>query len=205
MAKFDIYHSKKDTEMDLSQSLRAVYKINDETIEKFAQELEQVKYNKGTRIIQQGKYSDYLYIVISGVIRCLHTNGDNEATLLFAVEGNLIVSLASIVYGEPSQTSYEAITDTQLYRISFEKFWKLCDENPDLMRWQSHYQLYQLYTLEKRSTLTSIGDAYTRYQQYIKMRGKSTIAQIPLKYISQFLNISQETLSRIRNRIARGE
>lgn len=191
--------------MDLAQSLRDIYPIKDTTIERFTQSLERTKYNKGCRIIQQGEKSSYLYIMIDGVVRCLHEDGEKETTILFGVEGNLFVSLASIVYGQPAQTSFEAITDVEVYRISFDDFWSLCDECPDLMRWQSHYQLYQLYTLEKRSTLTGIGDAYTRYQQYIKMRGKKTIAQIPLKYISQYLNISQETLSRIRNRIARGE
>lgn len=191
--------------MDIAQSMRAIYPIKDLTIERFVQSLERVKYSKGTRIIEQGNKSSYLYLIIDGVIRCLHENGEKETTILFGVEGNFFVSLASIVYGQPSQTSFEAISDVEVYRISFDDFWALCDEYPDLMRWQSHYQLYQLYTLEKRSTLTSIGDAYTRYQQYIKMRGKRTIAQIPLKYISQYLNISQETLSRIRSRIARGE
>ena len=191
--------------MDLAQSFRDIYHIEDTTIERLTQHLERAKYPKGSRIIEQGSNSEHLYIVISGIVRCLHKDGDAEATLLFGVEGNLFVSLASIVFGQPSQTSYEAISDVEVYRIKYDDFWKLCDDCPDLMRWQSHYQLYQLYTLEKRSTLTSIGDAYTRYQQYIKMRGKRTIAQIPLKYISQYLNISQETLSRIRNRIARGE
>ena len=139
------------------------------------------------------------------MVRCLYEGGETEATILFGVKGNIFVSLASIVYGQPSQTSFEAISDVEVYSIAYEDFWALCDECPDLMRWQSHYQLYQLYTLEKRSTLTSIGDAYTRYLQYIKMRGNSTIALIPLLYISQYLNISQETLSRIRSRIARGE
>ena len=185
--------------------MRAIYPIKDLTIERFVQSLERVKYSKGTRIIEQGNKSSYLYLIIDGVIRCLHEDGEKETSILFGVEGNFFVSLASIVYGQPSQTSFEAISDVEVYRISFDDFWALCDEYPDLMRWQSHYQLYQLYTLEKRSTLTSIGDAYTRYQQYIKMRGKRTIAQIPLKYISQYLNISQETLSRIRSRIARGE
>lgn len=191
--------------MDIAQSMRAIYPIKGLTIERFVQSLERVKYSKGTRIIEQGNKSSYLYLIIDGVIRCLHEDGEKETTILFGVEGNFFVSLASIVYGQPSQTSFEAISDVEVYRISFDDFWALCDEYPDLMRWQSHYQLYQLYTLEKRSTLTSIGDAYTRYQQYIKMRGKRTIAQIPLKYISQYLNISQETLSRIRSRIARGE
>ena len=191
--------------MDLAQNFRAIYHIEDDTINKLMEVLEDVKYPKGTRIINQGAKSEHLYIVKSGMVRCLYEDGNTEATLLFGVEGNLFVSLSSIVYGQPSQTSYEAISDVEVYRITFTDFWKLCDECPDLMRWQSHYQLYQLYTLEKRSTLTNIGDAYTRYQQYIKMRGKKTIAQIPLKYISQYLNISQETLSRIRSRIARGE
>lgn len=191
--------------IDLAESLRAIYHIEDATIEKLRSLMKAEKYSKGSRIINQGSKSNHLYLVKEGVVRCLYENETSEATLLFGVPGNFFVSLASIVYNQPSLTSYEAIGDVEVYSISFENFWALCDEYPDLMRWQSHYQLYQLYTLEKRSTLTSIGDAYTRYQQYIKMRGKSIIAQIPLKYISQYLNISQETLSRIRNRIARGE
>ncbi len=191
--------------MDLVESFRAIYPISDTTVEYLKTYLEHRKYSKGERIIAQGERSKYIYVVKDGMVRCMYEDGDTEATILFGVAGNIFVSLASIVYGQPSQTSFEAITDVEVYCISFDDFWAVCDECPDLMRWQTHYQLYQMYTLEKRSTLTSIGDAYTRYQQYIKMRGNSTIAQIPLKYISQYLNISQETLSRIRNRIARGE
>lgn len=193
--------------MDLAKSFKAIYNIEDSTIELLSARLKVEVYSKGERIICQGEKSDRLFIVKEGVVRCFYKDeeSETEASLLFGIQGNLFVSLASIVYNQPAQTSYEAICDVEVYSITFDEFWTLCDECPDLMRWQSHYQLYQLYTLEKRSTLTSIGDAYTRYQQYIKMRGKSTIAQIPLKYISQYLNISQETLSRIRNRIARGE
>ena len=191
--------------MDLLESFRAMYHIENATVERVKNCLEGEKYSKGSRIIKQGDRSHYIYIIKEGMVRCMYEDGDTEATILFGVAGNIFVSLASIVYGQPSQTSFEAITDVEVYRISFDDFWAICDECPDLMRWQTHYQLYQMYTLEKRSTLTSIGDAYTRYQQYIKMRGKDAIAQIPLKYISQYLNISQETLSRIRSRIARGE
>lgn len=191
--------------MDLLESFRAIYHIENATVERVKNCLEGEKYSKGSRIIKQGDRSHYIYIIKEGMVRCMYEDGDTEATILFGVAGNIFVSLASIVYGQPSQTSFEAITDVEVYRISFDDFWAICDECPDLMRWQTHYQLYQMYTLEKRSTLTSIGDAYTRYQQYIKMRGKDALAQIPLKYISQYLNISQETLSRIRSRIARGE
>ena len=191
--------------MDLIESFRAIYHIENSTIERISSCLEHETYSKGDRIIQQGQRSYSLYIIKEGMVRCMYEDGNTEATILFGVAGNIFVSLASIVYGQPSQTSFEAISDVEVYSISYDDFWKLCDECPDLMRWQTHYQLYQMYTLEKRSTLTSIGDAYTRYQQYIKMRGKDAISQIPLKYISQYLNISQETLSRIRNRIARGE
>ncbi len=191
--------------MDLAKSFRDIYHIEDVTIERLQAHLEREKYRKGDRIIQQGEKSDSIYIMIDGLVRCMHEDGNNEVTISFCVMGNLFVSLASIVYGQPAQTSFEAISDVEVYKISYDDFWALCDECPDLMRWQSHYQLYQLYMLEKRTTLTSIGDAYTRYQQYISVRGKNIIAQIPLKYIAQYLNISQETLSRIRNRMARGK
>ena len=193
--------------MDLAKSFRKIYHIEDVTLEHLQASLSRKTFVKGERIITQGCVSNHLFIIEKGIVRCFYENLDEatETTLLFGIEGNLFTSLASVVYGQPSQTSYEALSDVTVLSISFDDFWKLCDECPDLMRWQSHYQLYQLYTLEKRATLTGIGDAYTRYMQYIKMRGKETISKIPLKYISQYLNISQETLSRIRNRIARGE
>ena len=193
--------------MDLAKSFRKIYHIEDATLERLQASLSRKTFVKGERIITQGCVSNHLFIIEKGIVRCFYENLDEttETTLLFGIEGNLFTSLASVVYGQPSQTSYEALSDVTVLSISFDDFWKLCDECPDLMRWQSHYQLYQLYTLEKRATLTGIGDAYTRYMQYIKMRGKETISKIPLKYISQYLNISQETLSRIRNRIARGE
>ena len=193
--------------MDLAKSFRKIYHIEDATLEHLHASLSRKTFVKGERIITQGCVSNHLFIIEKGIVRCFYENLDEatETTLLFGIEGNLFTSLASVVYGQPSQTSYEALSDVTVLSISFDDFWKLCDECPDLMRWQSHYQLYQLYTLEKRATLTGIGDAYTRYMQYIKMRGKETISKIPLKYISQYLNISQETLSRIRNRIARGE
>ena len=193
--------------MDLAKSFRKIYHIEDATLERLQASLSHKTFVKGERIITQGVISNHLFIIEEGIVRCFYENLDEatETTLLFGIEGNLFTSLASVVYGQPSQTSYEALSDVTVLSISFDDFWKLCDECPDLMRWQSHYQLYQLYTLEKRATLTGIGDAYTRYMQYIKMRGKETISKIPLKYISQYLNISQETLSRIRNRIARGE
>ncbi len=193
--------------MDLAKSFRKIYHIEDATLERLQASLSHKTFVKGERIITQGCVSNHLFIIEKGIVRCFYENLDEatETTLLFGIEGNLFTSLASVVYGQPSQTSYEALSDVTVLSISFDDFWKLCDECPDLMRWQSHYQLYQLYTLEKRATLTGIGDAYTRYMQYIKMRGKETISKIPLKYISQYLNISQETLSRIRNRIARGE
>ena len=193
--------------MDLAKSFRKIYHIEDATLERLQASLSRKTFVKGERIITQGVISNHLFIIEKGIVRCFYENLDEatETTLLFGIEGNLFTSLASVVYGQPSQTSYEALSDVTVLNISFDDFWKLCDECPDLMRWQSHYQLYQLYTLEKRATLTGIGDAYTRYMQYIKMRGKETISKIPLKYISQYLNISQETLSRIRNRIARGE
>ena len=193
--------------MDLAKSFRKIYHIEEATLERLQASLSRKTFVKGERIITQGCVSNHLFIIENGIVRCFYENLDEatETTLLFGIEGNLFTSLASVVYGQPSQTSYEALSDVTVLSISFDDFWKLCDECPDLMRWQSHYQLYQLYTLEKRATLTGIGDAYTRYMQYIKMRGKETISKIPLKYISQYLNISQETLSRIRNRIARGE
>ena len=132
--------------MDLAESFRKIYHIEDSTLERLQASLSRKTFAKGERIITQGDVSDYLFIIEEGIVRCFYEDIEEatETTLLFGIEGNLFTSLASVVYDQPSQTSYEALSDVTVLYISFNEFWKLCDECPDLMRWQSHYQLYQL-------------------------------------------------------------
>ena len=49
------------------------------------------------------------------------------------------------------------------------------------------------------------GSAASRYAALMRGRPQEMIRQIPLKYIAQYLDMSQETLSRVRNAYARGK
>lgn len=110
--------------MDLAKSFRKIYHIEDATLEHLQASLSHKTFVKGERIITQGCVSNHLFIIEKGIVRCFYENLDEatETTLLFGIEGNLFTSLASVVYGQPSQTSYEALSDVTVLSISFDAF-----------------------------------------------------------------------------------
>ena len=96
----------------------------------------------------------------------------------------------------------QALEDSSALAVTFSDFRRLIDERPDLMRWWSTVLLLQVYCLERRYVWIGTCDATQRYKTMLKIRS-SIINRIPLKYVAQYLNVTPETLSRIRAKIAK--
>lgn len=85
-----------------------------------------------------------------------------------------------------------------VYEISFEDMKAMLGEHIELRDWEVKVLIEQLYVLEKRYVILGTGDARSRYEALLNGRPQEILNAIPLKYIAQYLNITQETLSRVR-------
>lgn len=188
--------------MELADALRNNYPVSDATIEKLLAAVEILPVKKNEAIVEQGKRTGYFYWIRTGLFCVDYHNDGKEDTICFGLDGDPFTSMYSLMRNEPAQFSCIALTSAEVYRISYDEFNRLMDENHDLAFWMRNVLIEQVYAFERRYVYLGTYDAYARYEQFIKMRPE-LFTRIPLKYLAQYLKITPQTLSRIRKEYSR--
>lgn len=194
-------------EMTNGYTLHAILKeVHDVPLE-VAQQLEQhavVKhYGRRQRLVEQGARCNTAYFVSDGLLRGIHEHDGETDTRWFSEQGDVLTSVTAYYHGDPALFSIEAITDVTVYEIGFDDVKRMIATTPALQEWFTKLLLTQLYVLERRYILIGTGDARARYEALLNARPMEVLNQIPLKYIAQYLKITQETLSRVRRAVVR--
>lgn len=188
--------------MELPKILELIYPVSNESTQALLQHCENLHFKKKDLIIKDNEINNYIYIIKDGIARCGFHHDKLEDTVLFGIQGDAIASAHSYRCNLPSPFFYEAITNVDALRISFEDFNKLMINHTDLLMWWQTYLVDGMYVLEHKYTYFAMKDAYERYATFIEKRPELA-KEIPVKYIAQYLNISRETLSRIRAKYAK--
>lgn len=188
--------------ISLKEILYQNYPVSDSTIEAIEKLWDIEKVHKGEVVIEQGKYSNSLIFILDGIFRVGYEDDAKQSTLCFGVDGDPFMSLHSFYASLPAQFSFEAITNATIAKLKFEDFKRCLEEYPDLMKWLNSVLIEQIFVFERKYVNLANQSAYDRYLTLMKLR-KEIINQIPLKYIAQYLEITPETLSRIRAEYAK--
>lgn len=183
--------------MELGEILRLSCTVSDETVRELEALCESLKIAKGEAIVWQGKKSNYLFFVKTGLFRVAFEYSGKEDTICFGMDGDPFMSLHSYYAGEVSAFSCIALVDSEVYRISFDELESFLSGHIDMLRWMKNLLVEQVYAFEKRYVYFGTGDAYSRYVSFAQNR-TGIIKQVPTKYIAQYLKIRPETLYRIR-------
>ena len=154
---------------------------------------------KNTTLLSEGEICNELYFVHSGCIRTYYiTKQGNQKTRYIAFDNSIATSISSFI---PQQQSFEfvgTLEDSVLYSISHKDFYQLVSDIP---QWEKFYitlleraYLYQNKKIEGLVTLTA-------KQRYEKLMTESPvhIQRLSNKILASYLDISQETLSRLKS------
>lgn len=157
---------------------------------------------KGNTILKKGRIADEYYLLESGLIRSyVHDYEENEITTDFFVENEIIIVPTSLFQRIPSQETIVAVTDSTMWKISFNDFQELFHSIPGFTEWGRLWFTHQLFATKQRSLEMITETATNRYLKL--MQEKPQIMQhVPLKQIASYLGITDTSLSRIRKEIA---
>jgi CRP-like cAMP-binding protein len=125
-------------------------------------------------------------------------NMDGEEKICdFAFENNWLAQYKSLLSGQPSELSIQAIENSKILLMDMSKMDVLTKQNPKvgLIR-TTLAEEYFAKSLQRLSSLTNM-DAKTRYQQLLE-DVPSIHQRIPQYYIASYLGIKPQSLSRIR-------
>ncbi len=142
----------------------------------------------------------YIYFIVKGCLRSYFVDNKGvEHIYQIRMDNNWISDLESFFSQRPSKYYIEALEDSQLLRISFEKLEQLYIEVPGLERYfRILFQKAYVNALQRLND-TMWESAVDRYEIMLKEQ-PDMFQRVPLVYIASYLGITPESLSRIRKK-----
>ena len=108
--------------------------------------------------------------------------------------------MAALLTNTPSKFTIEALEESDIIEIEFNRFRQLLNTSHDLALFQIHYlERNWLLAKEPREVAFVQADAAHRYQQF-KAESPNLIDRIPQYHIASHLGITPTQLSRIRKK-----
>jgi CRP-like cAMP-binding protein len=177
-----------------------IHPISADVINALDSSFEIIEVPKKQLLLKDGETCDYLYLVLNGLVRLYHIEGDEEVSSLFIEEKYLFNSPQSFYLRKPGYEFIEALEPTAVARIHYNSLQQLYSMYPELNFIARVITENYFVKSEERLYLLRRKTAEERYRYFID-RYPTLLQRVPLKYIASYLGITMETLSRIRNKI----
>ena len=157
----------------------------------------EVTLERGDYLKMEGTTDTNLYFVEEGSLRIFIHDDSDEKTIRFGYKGDLIASLDSYISGKSSPLFIQAIRKTEVKVIKKRDFTEMLDNDIELKAsWSQILEVLLLDSMEREiDILTKSPQA--RYQRVLN-RSPRLFQEIPNKYIASYLNMTPETLSRLK-------
>lgn len=156
---------------------------------------------KNTIILEQGEYCNYTYFILKGCLRIYTLNDSGKEQILhFAIENWWITDLTSFLNKTKSRFYIQALEDSEIIKISYEKYNYLLEEIPNFNKFiRTIFQL-SFANLQEHfiDTLNRSGEA--RYLAFIEKNPQMT-QRISQYMIASYLGLTPEFISKIRKNL----
>ena len=162
--------------------------------------LEIMDYPKGETLEHQGDWSMEQYFILEGILKRVVSDAHGKEMILrFAPESDIDTSYAAWRLKTPIPYSIRAVTKVRAARLSMQQ-WVDFLERHDALKSTFELEIMKLMSEVMAHTITlHLLDAPGRVQRF--MRKHCDLAdRLPKKELALYLNLSPETLSRLKRR-----
>ncbi len=157
----------------------------------------------GDFLITEGKVCTVMGFVESGILRTYYVDkAGKERSMFFHFEKTPISDFESYVRKSPSKCNIQAITDSVIYTINYEEREYLMNNYhvfESIIR--KMVERFYIFMSDRLRDFVFLS-AEERYLKLIEKR-PDIFQKLPLGYISEYINIKPQSLSRIRKKLAK--
>ncbi|MCT1523574.1 Crp/Fnr family transcriptional regulator [Sphingobacterium hotanense] len=156
--------------------------------------------SKNDVLLHEGSICKEFYFVKTGCVRIFFVDKNgHEKTRYIMLDNHIGTALTSFISQKLSVEMIEALEDTELLAISHADFYRL---NSQMDNWRNFYlrilemaYSFQNRKIEQRVTLT----AKQRYEVILN-ENPALVQQVSNKILASYLDIREETLSRLKSK-----
>ena len=159
------------------------------------------QYPRKKLLLREGQTSDHACFVLQGVSRAYYTSNGREITTRFMDEGFIITSWISFYTRQPGYEFIETLEDSVLACVQYNDLQQFYNDIPDFNIVGRKLAEHFFFLAEQRTQMLRKHKSGEKYQLF-QDQHPGLIQRVPLKYIATYLGMSEETLSRVRNRMA---
>src|SRR5881394_436061 len=162
--------------------------------------LDIVDGHKGEFLLMQGVREMEQYFILDGVLKRVVANAEGKEMILrFAAEGDMETSYAAFRMGTPTPYGIVCVTKARVARLPLPQWIEFMDRHPATKELFEN-SVMRLMTEVMAHTITlHLLDAPGRVHRFLRKR-PDLVDRIPQKQLASHLNLSAETLSRLRRR-----
>jgi CRP/FNR family transcriptional regulator, anaerobic regulatory protein len=191
--------TKTEMKVPLEDIIQSIYFLPQQVLEDVLGHFQHVEYPKNYFLLKPGKPCKHIWFMTQGAVRYFYTNDQGkEMNTWFSLDTQIITDAPSLVNQTPSQESIQLMEDSEMYSIEYAGIQALLQKYHSFALWYIKLvELHYISQIEDRIADLQFLDAKQRYQKLLNIYPNIT-NRISLGNIASYLNITQETLSRIR-------
>ena len=160
-----------------------------------------MKFARGEKVVESGDVSDDIYYVERGMVREFYFKNNKSVTEYLAADGTIVMSIESLFREEPSKLVIEALEPTLVYALPKKRLEEVALHNVNIQILYRKILEESLIISQRRADLLRFESAKDRYLKLCKLNPK-VIMKAPLVYVASYLQMTPETLSRVRSAVA---
>jgi CRP-like cAMP-binding protein len=199
MTALDKHLEKNLIRLQLSQN-SVLKSLDQESMTELERHLEISDLRKGDILLHQGDHQMEQYFVLDGILKRIVSSADaKEMILRFAIEKDIETSYAAWRLKTAAPYSIASVTKARVARMPMKKWAEFLDQHKQLKE-GFEFEVMRLMSEIMAHTITlHMLDAPGRVERFLR-KYEDLFELLPKKELAAYLNLSPETLSRLKTK-----
>ena len=156
-----------------------------------------MKFAKGEMILNEGEVCENIYYIDRGLIRQFYFKNGKQITEHLGEDQTIFMCIESLFREEPTKLQVEAIEPSIVYALPKQRLEQVALHNVNIQILYRKILEESLIISQVHADLVRFETAQDRYKKMSKLNPQ-VILRAPLVYIASYLQMTPETLSRVR-------
>ena len=156
-----------------------------------------MKFAKGEIILKEGDVCEHIYYVERGLTRQFYFKNGKELTEHIGVEHTIVMCIESLFKEKPTYLQLEALEPTLIYAMPKHRLEEVALHNVNIQILYRKILEESLIISQVHADMLRFETAQDRYLKLCKL-SLQVVLRAPLVYVASYLQMTPETLSRVR-------
>ena len=187
-----------NTPRDIARELARKYStMTHEELDTLESILVPMKFAKGEMILKDGEICENIYYIDKGLVRQFYFKNGKEVTEHLGEDRTIFMCIESLFREIPSHLHVEALEPSMVYALPKHRLESVALHNVNIQILYRKILEESLILSQVHADLVRFETAGDRYKKMFKLMPQ-VVLRAPLVYIASYLQMTPETLSRVR-------